>query len=206
MLCPLGSIYIYIYIYITFHCISIYIYITFHCHPCCVHCDQYMYMLLFIVIHVVSTVINVVSTVINICICYFSLSSMLCPLGSIYIYIYIYLTFHCHPCCVHCDQYIYILLFIVIHVVNTVINVVSTGINIYIYLTCHCHQCCVHCDQYIYIYLTFHGYRCHVGFRKIVRSRKPFEIESSFLVPPACLQASRINMARCCKCSMNSCI
>ena len=39
-----------------------------------------MYILLFIVIHVVSTVINVVSTVINICICYFSLSSMLFPL------------------------------------------------------------------------------------------------------------------------------
>ena len=42
-----------------------------------------------------------------------------------------------------------------------------------------------------------------LDFDKIVISRKPFEIESSLLVPPACLQARIINMARCCKCSMN---
>ena len=42
-----------------------------------------------------------------------------------------------------------------------------------------------------------------LDFEKKFISRKPFEIESSFLVPPACLQARRINMAQCCKCSMN---
>ena len=42
-----------------------------------------------------------------------------------------------------------------------------------------------------------------LDFVKMVISRKPFEIESWFLVPSACLQARRIIMARCCKCSMN---
>ena len=41
-----------------------------------------------------------------------------------------------------------------------------------------------------------YGYRRHVGMRKkIIISRKPLDIESSFLVPPAFFQSRTINIA-----------